>query len=135
VVLAYLNYSKVFKIYTDASSKQLGAVITKDKRTIAFFSWKLSVAQQKYSVTKIDLLAIVEILKEFERMLWGQPVKVLTDHTNLMRNALGLTLDQVYQWRLLLLLEEYELKIVYIEGIHIIVAQMQCCSLSFLKVN
>jgi hypothetical protein len=30
VVLAYPDYSKVFKIYTDASSKQLGAVITQD---------------------------------------------------------------------------------------------------------
>ncbi len=38
VVLAYPNYSKVFKIYTDASSKQLGAVITQDNRPIAFFS-------------------------------------------------------------------------------------------------
>jgi hypothetical protein len=28
VVLAYPDYSKVFEIYTDASSKQLGAVIT-----------------------------------------------------------------------------------------------------------
>ncbi len=36
VVLAYLDYSKVFEIYTDASSKQLGAVITQDNRPIAF---------------------------------------------------------------------------------------------------
>jgi hypothetical protein len=42
VVLAYPDYSKVFKIYTDASSKQLGAVITQDNRPIVFFSWKLS---------------------------------------------------------------------------------------------
>jgi hypothetical protein len=33
-----------------------------------------------------------------------------------MRDALGLTSDQVYQWRLLL--EEYRPKIVYIKGIH-----------------
>ncbi len=44
-VLAYPDYSKVFQIYTDASSKQLGAVITPDNRPIAFFSQKLSVAQ------------------------------------------------------------------------------------------
>jgi hypothetical protein len=39
VVLAYPDYSKVFEIYTDASSKQLGAVITQDNRPIAFLSW------------------------------------------------------------------------------------------------
>ncbi len=42
VVLAYPDYSKVFEIDTDASSKQLGAVITQDNRPLAFFSWKLS---------------------------------------------------------------------------------------------
>jgi hypothetical protein len=114
-VLAYLDYSKVFKIYTDASSKQLGAVITQDNRPIAFFSQKLSDMQRKYIVTKIELLAIVETLTEFKGMLWGQNIKVFTDHANLMRDALGLTLDQVYRWRLLL--EEYGPKIIYIKGI------------------
>jgi hypothetical protein len=97
VVLAYPDYSKVFEIYTDASSKQLGAVITQDNRPIVFFSRKLSDMQHKYSVTKIELLAIVETLKEFKGMLWvwGQNIKVFTDHTNLMRHALGLTSDQV----------------------------------------
>jgi hypothetical protein len=93
VVLAYPDYSKVFKIYTDASSKQLRAVITQDNRPIAFFSWKLSDTQRIYSITKIELLAIVETLKEFKGMLWGQNIQVFTDQANLMRNALGLTLD------------------------------------------
>jgi hypothetical protein len=96
-VLAYPDYSKVFEIYTDASSKQLGAVITQDNRPIAFFSWKLSDTQCKYSVTEIELQAIVETLKEFKGMLWGQIIKVITDHANLMRDALGLTSDRVYQ--------------------------------------
>ncbi len=48
-------------------------------------------------------------------MLWGQNIKVFTDHKNLMRDALGLTLDRVYQWRLLL--EVYGPKIIYIKGI------------------
>ncbi len=72
--------------------------------------------QHTYRVTKIELLAIVETLKEFKGMLWGQNIKVFTDHTNLMREALGLTLDRVYQWRLFL--EEYRPKIIYIKGIH-----------------
>jgi hypothetical protein len=114
--LAYPDYSKVFKIYTDASGKQLGAVITQDNRPITFFSQKLSDTQCKFSVTKIELLAIVKTLKEFKGMLWGQNIKVFTDHANLMRDALGLTSDQVYQWRLLL--EEYGPEIVYIKGMH-----------------
>ncbi len=63
VVSAYPDYSKVFEICTDASSKQLGAVITQDNRPIAFFSQKLSNTQCKYSITEIELLAIVETLK------------------------------------------------------------------------
>jgi hypothetical protein len=60
---------KPFEIYTDTTSTQLGAVITQDNRPIAFISRKLSKAQQKYSVTEIELLTIVETLKEFKGML------------------------------------------------------------------
>ena len=38
VVLAYPDFDKVFEIYTDASTKQLGSVITKSNRPLAFFS-------------------------------------------------------------------------------------------------
>jgi hypothetical protein len=65
IVLAYPDFTKLFDIYTDASTMQLGSVITQGNRPIAFFSRKLSVMQTKYSVTKIELLAIVETLKEF----------------------------------------------------------------------
>jgi hypothetical protein len=53
VVVAYPDYSKVFEIYTDASSKQLGAVITQDNRPIAFFSRKLSDAQPNTASPKL----------------------------------------------------------------------------------
>ncbi len=100
--MAYPDYSKVFEVYTDASSKQLGAVISQENRPIVFFSWKLSTTQHNYSVTEIELLAIVKTLKEFKGMLWGQSIKVYTDHDNLIKDALSMTLDRVYQWRLLL---------------------------------
>ncbi len=35
-------------------------------------------------------------------MLWGQMIKVYTDHKNLSQDALGLTSDSVYCWQLLL---------------------------------
>ncbi len=71
-------------------------------------------------MTKIELLAIVETLKEFKGMLWGQRIMVYMDHKNLIQEALGLTSDQVYRWRLLL--EEYGPNIVHIKGIHNTVA-------------
>jgi hypothetical protein len=96
--LAYPDFTKPFEIYTDAFTTQLGSVITQGNRPIVFFSRKLSVTRTKYSVTKIKLLAIVETLKEFQGMLWGQTIKVYTDHKIFTQDALGLTLDRVCHW-------------------------------------
>jgi hypothetical protein len=119
-VLAYPDSTKPFEIYTDASTKQLGAVITQENRPIVFFSRKLSGAQSKYTITKLELLAIVETLKEFNGMLWGQRINVYTDHKNLTRDGLGLMSDRVTRWRILL--EEYASEIIHIKGIHNTVA-------------
>ena len=120
VMLAYPDYSEVFEIYADASKSQIGSVITQKNRPLAFFSRKLSDPQTRYNVTEKELLAIVETLKEFKGMLWGQSIVVYTDHKNLIQDALGLTSDRVYRWRLLL--EEYGPEIIYIKGIHNTVA-------------
>ncbi len=114
IVLAYPDFSKFFEIYTDASAMQSGAVIAQDNRQIAFFGRKLFQTQQKYSIAKIELLAIVETLKGLKGMLWEQSIKVFTDHEILTKDALGLTSDGVYRWRLLL--EEYASKIIHIRG-------------------
>ena len=71
-------------------------------------------------MTKIELLAIVETLKEFKSMRWGQMLKVFTDHKNLMQEAFGLTSDRVYRWRLFL--EEFGPGIMHIKGIQNTVA-------------
>ena len=115
IVLAYPDFTKKFVIYTDASKRQLGAVITQDNRPLAFFGRKLNGAQQKYNITELELLSIVETLKEFKGMLFGQEIEIYTDHINLTRDALGLTSDRVFRWRLLI--EEYGPKIMYIKGI------------------
>ena len=75
----------------------------------------MSAAQEKYTVTELELLSIVECFKEFTGMLWGQRIKVYTDHKNLVRDALGLSSNRVFRWRLTL--EEYNPEIIYIKGI------------------
>jgi hypothetical protein len=54
-------------------------------------------------------------------MLRGQTIKVYTDHKNLPQDTLGLTSDRVYCWQLLL--EEFAPEVVYIKGIHNMVAE------------
>jgi hypothetical protein len=76
---------KEFEIYTYGSSHQIGTVITQDNRSLAFFSRKLTKCQKRYNVTEIELLAIVELLKEFKGMSWGQKMKVYTDHIFFMQ--------------------------------------------------
>ena len=79
VTLAYPDYSQEFEIHTDSSKFQLGSIITQNNRPLAFFSRKLSPAQQKYSMAKQELLAIVETLKEFNGMLEGQRLHKLQE--------------------------------------------------------
>ena len=98
VLLAYPTYGEIFEIYTDASKRQLGAVITQNNQPILFFSRKVRETQMKYSVTELELLSIVECLKEFKGMLWGRRIKVYTDHKNLVQDALGLLSNYIYRW-------------------------------------
>ena len=78
VTLAY------FEVYTDSSKLQLGEVITQANRPLVFLSRELSPAQQKYSVIEQEVLAVVETLKEFKGILWGQQPTVYADHKNLI---------------------------------------------------
>jgi len=115
VLLAYPNFNKPFVIYTDASSRQLGAVITQDNRPIAFYSRKLNKAQRNYTVTDLELLSIVMTLKEFRSILLGQEILIYTDHKNLESDVANMTTQRLLRWRLLL--EEYNIKMKYIKGI------------------
>jgi hypothetical protein len=48
-MLTFPDFSKALYIYTYASDKQLGAVITQDEKPIALYSRKLNSAQQRYT--------------------------------------------------------------------------------------
>ena len=101
-------------VHTHASTTQLGSVISQNNRPLAFYSRKLSSAQKRYTTRELELLSIVETLKEFKNILFGHKIEIWTDHKNLVHETLLLSSDRVMRWRLLL--EEYNPTIKYIEG-------------------
>ena len=111
-MLSYPNFYKPFIIHTDISKLQLWAVISQYDKHIAFYSTKLNSPQLYYTTTEHKVLAIVESLKEFRNILWGQQIKVYTDHKNLTYKTF--ITKQAMQRRLVL--EEYSPDKIYIQG-------------------
>ena len=112
-LLAFPDFSKQFTIHTDASKTQLGSVISQEGKPIAFYSRKLNPAQTRYTTTERELLSIVETLKEFRNILFGQKIAIYTDHENLVQKSL--TSDRVMRWRLYI--EEYSPELIYLKGV------------------
>ena len=51
-ILIYPDWTKKFIIHTDASDKQLGAVISQNNKPIEFLSQRLNKAQKNYTQLK-----------------------------------------------------------------------------------
>ena len=117
-LLTFPDFSKPFHIYTDASKYQLGAVIMQENKPIAFYSRKLNSAQKRYPTGKQELLSIVETLKEFKNILFGQQLIIHTDHKNLLYKKMAT--DRIICWHLLI--EEYGPEYVHIAGPENVVA-------------
>ena len=62
-LLAYPYFNEEFKIHTSVIYLQLIAVIIQNIKPIAFYRRKLTDAQKSYTVTKNEILSIVETLK------------------------------------------------------------------------
>lgn len=118
VTLHFPNFSLPFEVHTDASTFQLGGVVSQNGKPLAFFSRKLSSAQRKYAVMELELLSIVEVLREFRNILLGHRIIVHTDHKNL--SFANFQSDRVNRWRLIV--EEFASEIKYIKGENNVVA-------------
>ena len=106
--MALIDPSKPFVLQCDASAFALGAVLMQPGETgelhpVGYFSKKLSDAQQKYTVTARELLAIVESFKHWRYDLLGAqggPLEVHCDHRPLsyMRSVEPLS-DMHARWQ------------------------------------
>lgn len=80
ILLSNPNFAEPSHIYTDASNFQQGYVIIQDRKPLAFFSPELNSAQCNYTTGELELLSIVETLKEFKNIvLLGQNIIVHRD--------------------------------------------------------
>lgn len=83
-LLAHPDCGAKLALVTDASDTAIGAVLQQLKNKawepLAFFSRKLSAAQQKYSPYDRELLAIYESIKYFRHMLEARHFTIYTDH-------------------------------------------------------
>ena len=62
-VLAYADYTKTFKVHTDASEEGLGVVLYQNQddgtsRVIAYASRSLKKSEQRYHSSKLEFLAL-----------------------------------------------------------------------------
>ena len=84
-ILKYPNFSKPFVLHTDASKFALGAVLEQDDdkgkpHPIVYASRTLNNAEQRYSTTEREALAVVWAVGYLKHYLLGKTFKVVTDH-------------------------------------------------------
>ena len=119
-ILLYPNPNLPFIIEINASNYQLVSVIKQQfspvhpPQLISFYSRKLNPAQHNYTTIEKELLSVIEILKEFQQLLFGAKFIFHTDHKNLMHQITTFTTQQVLHWRILI--QEYNPTFVYLPG-------------------
>ena len=104
-ILAYADFTKPFKLYTDACDSGLGAVFyhTHEDGTgavIAYGSRSFSKAESHYPMHKLELLTLKGVvIKKFHEYLYGSTFDIYTDNNPLTYILKTAKLDAAsHQW-------------------------------------
>ncbi|XP_075919984.1 uncharacterized protein LOC142922927 [Petromyzon marinus] len=117
--LAYPDFSVPFVLDTDASNTGIGGVLSQKvdgiERVVAYGSRVLSLAEQRYCVTRRELLAIVFFIQQYRPYLYGQHFTVRSDHSAL-QYALRVDQPSGQLSRWLEVLQDYDFNVTYRRG-------------------
>ena len=107
-ITAFPDFSQSFRLYTDASTAGLGAILAQvregKERIICCASRSLNQPEKAYPSTKLECLAIVCAVAKFRPYLMAMPFEVYTDHYALqwlktMRTGSALTTAGQQSWK------------------------------------
>ena len=79
-LLTYPDFNKIFKIHTNASKLQWGEFIKNKVKPIFLCGRKLNDDQKRYAEPEKELLSTLETLKDIQRILLGQKLRIYNDH-------------------------------------------------------
>ena len=119
--LTPIDFNLPYRLYTDASRIALGACLCQynpdkgEEFIVDFYSKKLTATQQRYSVHTLEAFAVYKAIMHFRRLLLGAEFVVYTDHSALCSWFTKDILSE-RQARMLVQLQDFEFKIVYIKG-------------------
>lgn len=120
-ILVYPDFSKRFKLTTDASNIAIGSVLSQNDHPIAYYSRTLNTAERNYSTIEKELLAIVDSTKHFRPYLYGQKFTIETDHNPLVwLSKIKEPNSRLTRWKLKL--GEFQFEIKYKKGKENVVA-------------
>ena len=118
-ISAYPDFSKPFRLYTDASNLGLGAILAQKQegkeKIICCASWTLNNSETNYSTTKKECLAIVWGVQVFRPFLVATHFEILTDHYALQwLRSMKSTSAILHRWAAAL--EDYRFTILHRPG-------------------
>ena len=109
----------VMSIVTDASGLGIGGVLQVQRgsewEAAAFFSRQTRGAEQRYSATELEALALVETIKHFAYYLYGKEFVAFTDHKPICHLLSSDRLNR-RRCRLGMKLQHWLVKIRYVPG-------------------
>lgn len=115
-VVALYQPDKPVILHTDASKIGIGAILMQPddqgvKHVVAYYSRRLNPAEERYSASEQECLAVVESLEHFHVYVHGKHVEIQTDHSALQwLFSIKNPSSRLFRWSIRMSVYKYTIK-------------------------